>query len=109
MENASKAQHLLNMKNFFSILIIITPYLSLSGQGEFDLNCFSILVGKNASTDGSVFFAHNEDDEGQNFLDLHKVPRIVHKPGEKQIFVGNLDSIDEVNETYGFMDNRFVL
>ena len=72
-------------------------------QSDNDLNCFSVLVGKKASNDGSVFFAHNEDDEGQNFVDLHKVPRINHRPGEKQIFVDDLDSINEVNETYGYL------
>jgi dipeptidase len=91
------------MKNLFTLLIILMTFSSLHGQSDSDLNCFSILVGKNASSDGSVFFAHNEDDEGQNFVDLHKVPRINHEPGEKQIFVGALDSINEVNETYGYL------
>jgi len=91
------------MKNLFILLIILMPFSNLHGQSEFDLNCFSILVGKKASTDGSVFFAHNEDDEGQNFVDLHKVPRINHKPGEKLVFVGALDSINEVSETYGYL------
>ena len=72
-------------------------------QSDNDLNCFSVLVGKKASNDGSVFFAHNEDDEGQNFVNLHKVPRINHRPGEKQIFVDALDSINEVSETYGYL------
>ncbi|MBI4945854.1 MAG: C69 family dipeptidase [Bacteroidetes bacterium] len=40
-----------------------------------EANCFTILVGKNASTDGSVFLAHNEDDAGELIVDLHKVPR----------------------------------
>ncbi|MCX6122573.1 MAG: C69 family dipeptidase [Ignavibacteriales bacterium] len=88
---------------FISILIVVLHYSNLFGQCEFDLNCFSILVGKDASVDGSVFFAHNEDDEGQNFVDLHRVPRINHRPGEKQIFVDALDSIDEVNETYAYL------
>ena len=38
-------------------------------------NCFTIIVGKNASVDGSVFVAHNEDDPGELIVDLHKVPR----------------------------------
>ena len=92
-----------NMKNILTLLIIITPYFHLLGQEKLDLNCFSILVGKNASSDGSVFFAHNEDDEGENFVDIHKIPRIKHTLGEKQIFVDLLDSISEVNETYGYL------
>jgi dipeptidase len=75
----------------------------LFAQRESDLDCFSILVGKNASTDGSVFFAHNEDDAGQNFVDIHKVPGLKHNLGEKQVFVNALDSIAEVEETYGYL------
>jgi dipeptidase len=90
-------------KIFFLILIIALYFSNVNGQSEFDLNCYSILVGKNASTDGSVFFAHNEDDMGQNFVDLHKVPRINHKLGEKQIFMNGTDSIDEVSETFGYL------
>ena len=86
-----------------SILIVPLTFFNASGQENFDLNCYSILVGKNASSDGSVFFAHNEDDQGINFVDLHKVPRINHRPGEKQIFAFGRDSIDEVSETFGYL------
>jgi dipeptidase len=66
-------------------------------------NCFTILVGKNASTDGSVLVAHNEDDlNDHNFVDLHKVPRIRHEAGEKHVFLFNRDSTDEVEETYAY-------
>jgi dipeptidase len=66
-------------------------------------NCFTILVGKNASIDGSVLVAHNEDDlNDHNFVDLHQVPRIKHAAGEKQIFLDNADSLDEVAETFAY-------
>jgi dipeptidase len=72
-------------------------------QDESGHNCFTILVGKNASADGSVFIAHNEDDlNDHNFVDLHKVPRLQHKVGEKQVFLDNTDSLDEVAETFGY-------
>jgi dipeptidase len=72
-------------------------------QDESGHNCFTILVGKNASADGSVFIAHNEDDlNDHNFVDLHKVPRIQHQGGEKQLFLNNTDSLDEVAETFGY-------
>lgn len=90
-------------KIIIATLIITFNSLNAYGQDNFDLNCYSILVGKNASTDGSVFFAHNEDDQGQNFVDLHKVPRINHKPGEKQIFMNFTDSIDEVPVTFEYL------
>ncbi len=66
-------------------------------------NCFTIVVGKAASADGSVLVAHNEDDlNDHNFVDLHKVPRIRHAAGERQIFLGNADSLDEVAETFAY-------
>ena len=72
-------------------------------QSEPGHNCFTILVGKKASADGSVFVAHNEDDlNDHNFVDLHKVPRLRHQPGEKQIFLGKTDSISEVEETFAY-------
>jgi len=46
-----------------------------------DFNCFSVLVGKNASVDGSVMLAHNEDDGGEQFLNWHVVERQTHPPG----------------------------
>jgi dipeptidase len=91
------------MKNLWILLVLMIPFSNLTGQNKSDLNCFSVLVGKNASVDGSVFFAHNEDDEGENFVDIHKVTGIRHNPGEKQIFVDSLDSISEVSETYGYL------
>jgi dipeptidase len=92
-----------NMKELLiSILVITLNLLNVSGQDAFDLNCFTVIVGKNASIDGSVFIAHNEDNTGDPFVELHKVPRIKHKQGEKQTFVLLKDSIDEPTETFGY-------
>ena len=87
------------------VVIVISGFSFNIGfcQDESGHNCFTILVGKNASTDGSVFIAHNEDDLNEhNCVDLHKVPRIKHKVGEKQIFLDDTDSLDEVAETFGY-------
>lgn len=92
------------MKNL--LLLIFLSGLNLSSiqaQDESATNCFTILVGKNASTDGSVFIAHNEDDlNDHNFVDLHKVPRLKHKTGEKEKFLYDRDSIDLPGETYEY-------
>src|SRR5512142_127311 len=72
-------------------------------QNESAPDCFTILVGKYASVDGSVFVAHNEDDlNDHNFVDLHKVPRLKHVVGERQFFLNKTDSLDEAAETYGY-------
>jgi dipeptidase len=88
------------------LMLILIAGLNLTGvqaQNEIETNCFTILVGKNASADGSVFIAHNEDDlNDHNFVDLHKVPRLKHKTGEKEIFLYDRDSIDFAQETYGY-------
>ena len=37
-------------------------------------NCFAIIAGKNTTTDGSVMFGHNEDDSGEQMLNVYIVP-----------------------------------
>lgn len=37
-------------------------------------NCFAIIAGKAATVDGSVLFAHNEDDSGEQMLNVYIVP-----------------------------------
>jgi len=68
-----------------------------------DFNCFSILVGKDASVDGSVLLAHNEDDGGNRMVNWYHVPKpktynrtITLKRGHK------LDQIEEVNSYLWF-------
>jgi dipeptidase len=92
------------MKMYILLFLLVCQFISnTQAQNEVELNCFTILVGKNASTDGSVFIAHNEDDlNDHNFVDLHKVPRLKHKAGEKQLFLNKRDSIDAAEETYGY-------
>lgn len=92
------------MKCSFAVLALSSIGFA-TGVCQFpsDQNCFTILVGKNASTDGSVFVAHNEDDlNDHNFVDLHKVPRIKHAMGERQVFLSNADSILEAEETFAY-------
>ena len=43
--------------------------------------CTTIIVGKNATADGSVLLGHNED-WGQYLMPLRWNPREKHKPGE---------------------------
>jgi len=50
-----------------------------------------------------LFIAHNEDNSGDPFVELHKVPRIKHSQGEKQGFVFSKDSIEEISETNGYL------
>lgn len=69
---------------------------------EENLDCFSVLAGKNASFDGSVLFAHNEDDGGQQVVNWYMVPSMDHKKGEK-IKLKKGAWLDQVERT-----NRFI-
>ena len=39
------------------------------------MNCFAVVAGKNATADGSVILAHNEDDGGEQMLNIYNVPK----------------------------------
>lgn len=41
------------------------------GDGNEMTNCFGIIAGKNATTDGSVLVGHNEDDGGEQMLNMY--------------------------------------
>ena len=40
----------------------------------YDLNCSTIIVGKDASASGFVMVAHNEDDGGNQIVNFYKFP-----------------------------------
>ena len=83
------------------ITLIFTGFTFAQSDAS-QYNCFSILVGKNATTDGSVLIAHNEDDGGVNLVNWYKVPRLSHQKG-KNISLINGGQIPQVNETYSFL------
>lgn len=45
--------------------------------------CFSIVVGKNASADGSVLVGHNEDDGAPQIVNHHKLSRQTYSAGTR--------------------------
>lgn len=57
---------------FLSALLILGPVFCVSAQDDY--NCFTVLAGKNATTDGSVLLGHNEDDGGEQMLNMYIVP-----------------------------------
>jgi len=92
---------------FLTIILVLFCLISASccfAQEQFEskFNCFSILVGKNASLDGSVLFAHNEDDRGLQIVNYYKVPRMSHEPGEI-ITLSTAAVIPQVSETFSYL------
>lgn len=58
-------------KILFSLAIVLC---SLGLAAAQDYNCFSIIAGKAATVDGSVLMGHNEDDGGEQMLNVYVVP-----------------------------------
>lgn len=60
------------MRKCLFLFFLCLPLFCIAQQ--IDLNCFAIIAGKCATTDGSVIMAHNEDDGGEQMLNLYVVP-----------------------------------
>ena len=89
----------------FRLFLLLTLYIFQFIFPQSDAsqyNCFSILAGKDATIDGSVLFAHNEDDSGINLVNWYKVPRLTHRKGEN-ISLINGGQIPQVSETNSFL------
>jgi dipeptidase len=92
-------------KSFIRIL----PVLALFVLGAIFLlptahceGCFSIVVGKNASADGYVIMAHNEDDTIPQVVNHRKVPLKKHAPGEK-VKLLNGGQLDQIEQTWAYI------
>lgn len=56
------------MKKFLSLILVSCALIS--NAQDFD-NCYAIVVGRDASADGSVILGHNEDDSGEQMLNCY--------------------------------------
>ena len=70
-----------------SLALIASGLCYLSAQEETTLNCFAVIAGKNATVDGSVLMAHNEDDSGEQMINIYNVPRNKERGTNKYIWV----------------------
>ncbi|MHC4693453.1 MAG: C69 family dipeptidase [Planctomycetota bacterium] len=64
--------------------------------------CFSIVAGKDASADGYVIIAHNEDDTIPQIVNHHKIPRRKHSRGEK-VKLLNGGRLNQVEQTWAYI------
>jgi dipeptidase len=54
-------------------LLVLALAAPATAAGSRDGECFTVLVGRKASADGSVIVAHNEDDRGDIIVNLRKI------------------------------------
>jgi len=85
-------------------LLLVLSFLAVIGvlPATFCEGCFSIVVGKNASADGFVMMAHNEDDAPPQIVNHRKIPRRTHAPGEK-VRLLNGGQLDQVEQTWAYI------
>jgi dipeptidase len=71
------------MKKIFLLPVTLILILSLKAQTTgADLNCSTIIVGKDASASGYVIVAHNEDDGGNRIVNFYKYPSRDNNKGQ---------------------------
>ena len=60
------------MKKIIASFALLLCCLGLAAAQDY--NCFSVIAGRSATVDGSVLMAHNEDDPGEQMLNIYVVP-----------------------------------
>lgn len=88
--------------NFIFILILFLFKQNLYADEAAHFDCYSIIVGKEASISGSVLMAHNEDDRGPQIMNVYKVPQETHTTGDS-IRLQNGGVIAQTPKTNGFI------
>lgn len=82
---------------FLFLIFFFIKYISAQ-----TVECFSIVAGKDATVDGSVLMAHNEDDTVPQTVNWYKVPRFQHKPDET-VTLKNGAQIPQTPETWSYL------
>ncbi|MCR4395904.1 MAG: C69 family dipeptidase [Candidatus Saccharicenans sp.] len=82
--------------------LVLSFGLSLQADDGQHLNCFTVLVGKKASADGSVLVAHNEDDTGDIILNIRKIAPRNYDQAIK-IDLGHGGAWETTGQTNGFL------
>ena len=62
------------MKKVFTLAFLLLGGFFCGAQND---NCFGIIVGKNASATGEVILGHNEDDGGEQMLNIYAGPEYI--------------------------------
>ena len=66
------------------------------------LACFSVVVGRDASTSGAVLLGHNEQNGGAQYPNLRVIPPLSHAPGATVTLRAG-GRVAQVAQTHGFI------
>jgi len=88
-----------SLLSFLLIALLIISAFVLSAGAE---GCFSIVVGKDASADGFVIMAHNEDDGPPQVVNHYKIPRMRYPSGKKVKLI-NGGELEQIEETWAYL------
>lgn len=62
-------------------------YAQRTSVNEQFYSCFTVIAGRNATADGSVLMAHNEDDHGEQLVNIYLVPKNEQKGTPKYLWL----------------------
>ncbi|MDB4584262.1 C69 family dipeptidase [Draconibacterium sp.] len=90
-----------NLIEIFSTLLLLITFQTCLGQENLppDYNCFSVLVGKNASVEGTLLFGHNDDD-GFQLVNYYLEPGKNYPKGTEQTlqYGGRISQVPTTNK-----------
>jgi dipeptidase len=90
------------VKTLIIVSILLAVALFFPAAERQDGECFTVLVGKNASADGSVMIGHNEDDRGDIIVNLRKIPARDYGTPQR-VNLGNGGTFETDGKTNGFL------
>lgn len=87
---------------FLGLVLFFSRTADKTSPHDPQLNCYTVLVGKRASADGSVLVAHNEDDSGDIILNIRKIAPRRYGPSVR-INLGHGAIYETDGQTDGFL------
>ncbi len=84
-----------------AVLALVLAASAWAGTRPGD-DCFTVIVGKKASADGSVIVAHNEDDPGDIIVNVRKIQARDYA-GRRRVALGNGATYETDGKVAGFL------
>jgi len=81
----------------FVLPLLLIPFLLRAGED----NCYLVVAGREATADGSVMLAHNEDNGIDKVFRFRQVERTAHGPGEFVRLHGG-GQLEQVDTTWAY-------